>query len=112
AGRAGPAGPAGPDRRVYCAVQPPSTKSRLPVTKDEASEARKTTAPAISVSSPHRPIGIFATNAAYFSGSFISGRFISVPNGPGQIALTVTPCVAHSSASTRVRFAIAAFEAP
>ena len=30
-------------------------------------------------------------------------RFISVPNGPGQIALAVTPVPAHSSASTRVR---------
>ena len=27
---------------------------------------------------------------------------MSVPNGPGQIALTVTPCPAHSSARTRV----------
>src|SRR5215213_718959 len=36
-------------------------------------------------------------------GSFISWRFMSVANGPGQIAFTVTPAAAHSSASTRVR---------
>ena len=35
---------------------------------------------------------------------------MSVPNGPGQIAFTVIPCLAHSSASTRVRPSTAAFD--
>ena len=87
----------------YCAVQPPSTNRAEPVTKDAASEARKSAAPVISCSSPQRPMGIFSTKALYFTGSFRSWRFISVAKGPGQIALTVTPEVAHSRASTRVR---------
>ncbi len=50
-------------RHSYCAVQPPSTNSDAPVMKDDAGEARKTTAPASSSSSPQRPIGIFLTNS-------------------------------------------------
>src|SRR5207249_1727234 len=42
----------------HLAVHPPSTNSALPVTYDAASDARKTTAPASSCNSPHRPIGI------------------------------------------------------
>src|SRR6476646_9527969 len=99
------------DRRLsYRAVHPPSATRQLPVVYDEASDARYTAAPAISCTSPQRPIGICATNCLYFSGSFISGRFISVPNTPGQIALTVTPVPAHSSASTRVIPSTPAFE--
>src|SRR6266550_5441380 len=88
---------------VYQATHPPSTNNGIPVTYDAASDARKTAAPVTSCNSPHRPIGILATNALYFSGSARSGLFISVANGPGQIAFTVTPRLAHSSASTRVR---------
>src|SRR3954454_14684870 len=69
---------------------------------DDASDARKRAAPAISCNSPHRPIGILATNAAYCAGSFSNGRFISVANGPGHRAFTVTPRPAHSNASVRV----------
>jgi hypothetical protein len=47
----------------YLAVQPPSTNSELPVTNDDASDARKTAAPVNSCSSPHRPIGICFTNS-------------------------------------------------
>jgi len=45
---------------------------------DDASEARNTTAPVSSSSSPQRPIGIWATNSLYFTGSSRSDRFISV----------------------------------
>src|SRR6478672_725608 len=39
----------------YRAVQPPSMKREVPVTKEDASDARKTMAPVSSSSSPHRP---------------------------------------------------------
>src|SRR5881409_3215241 len=94
----------------YWAVQPPSMKRALPVTNADASEARKTAAPAISRNSPHRPMGILSTNAWYFAGSLRSCLFISVANGPGQMALTVTPFAAHSNASTRVRLSSPALE--
>ena len=81
------------------------------MTNEDALEARNTVTPAISGNSPQRPIGILATKALNFSGSSISGLFISVPNGPGQMALTVTPRSAHSSARTRVRLAMPALEA-
>src|SRR4051812_43930093 len=87
----------------YHAIHPPSTNNGIPVTYDAASDARNTAAPATSCSSPQRPMGILATNALYFSGSASSGLFMSVANGPGQMAFTVTPLSAHSSASTRVR---------
>lgn len=41
--------------------------------------------------------------ALYSIGFSRIGVFISVPKRPGQIALTFTPWLAHSSASTRVR---------
>src|SRR5262245_31351619 len=94
----------------YCAVHPPSTNNALPVTYAEASEARKTAAPAISCKSPQRPIGILETKSRYFAGSLSNCLFISVAKGPGQIAFTVTPLGAHSSASVRVKPKIAAFD--
>src|SRR3954468_5214341 len=78
-------------------------KSDVPVMNDDASEARKTTAPVSSSSSPQRPIGMLATNCWYACGSFSSCLFMSVANGPGQIALHVTPLPAHSRPQTRVR---------
>src|SRR3954470_23583835 len=95
---------------LYRAIQPPSTNSGVPVTYDDASEARNTTAPVNSSSSPHRPIGICATNSLYFTGSSRSERFMSVAKAPGQMAFAVTPVPAHSSASTRVRLMIPAFD--
>src|SRR5215510_1196693 len=95
---------------LYLAVHPPSTNSPLPVTNDAASDARNTTTPASSCGSPQRPIGICATNSLYFTGSSSSVRLSSVPNGPGQIAFTVTPVPAHSSASTFVRLTTPAFD--
>ena len=47
-------------KRPSTAVQPPSTKSWLPVTKDDASEARYTTAPASSSGLDHRPSALLA----------------------------------------------------
>ena len=87
----------------HCAVQPPSINSVVPVIYDDAGDARNNAAPTISCSSPHRPMGILATKSAYFLGSSSSGLFMSVANGPGHKALTVTPLVAHSNANTRVR---------
>src|SRR6185437_8241721 len=69
----------------------------------DASEARNSAGPVISCSSPQRPMGILETKAAYCCGLLSRGLFMSVPKGPGQRALTVTPLVAHSRASTRVR---------
>ena len=95
------------NRRLRPAVTGPSTRRRsgstLPVMNDDPDEARKTTraTPARRVR-PSGPSECWRTNSWYFTGSFSSGRFISVPNGPGQIALTVTPVPAHSRASTRV----------
>ena len=41
-------------------------------------------------------------NISSATGSFSNCLFMSVANGPGQIALQVTPVPAHSSASARV----------
>src|SRR5437867_10264528 len=70
--------------RVHCAVQRPSTKSALSVTKEAASEDWKTAAPAISCNSPQRPTGIFSTKALYLAGSSSNCRFNSVAKGPGH----------------------------
>src|SRR6185503_20012872 len=96
---------AGSGYRFQRAVQPPSTKTELPVMNDDASELSNTTTPASSSTSPQRPSGMLRTNSWYFTGSLSRVRFISVPKGPGQIALTVTPVPAHSRARARVRLA-------
>ena len=51
-------------RGDHQAVQPPSTTRLAPVTYDEASEARKTTAPTASETSISRPSGDRAANAS------------------------------------------------
>src|SRR5882672_12494033 len=97
-------------RHYYCAVHPPSTNNAPPVMNAEASDARKIAAPAISCNSPQRPIGILETKSRYLAGSLSNCLFMSVAKGPGQIAFTVTPLVAHSSPSVRVKPIIAAFD--
>ena len=71
----------------------------MPVTKRAASEARKTAAPASSSTLPKRPMGVRARNS--FPRSELSSRFMlsSVRKTPGAMALTQTPCLAHSMAS-------------
>ena len=57
-------------RRDYQADQPPSTTTFEPVTYDEASDARKTTAPSASRASSMRPIGERDANASRNSGGW------------------------------------------
>src|SRR5437588_10572933 len=56
-------------------------------------------------------MGICRTNSWYVAGFSSNCRFMSVANGPGQIAFAVTPLPAHSSASTRVKLTTPAFDA-
>ena len=49
---------------AYCAVFPPSTNNKCPVTKDESSDARNRTALAISIGSAKRFKGIYAADSA------------------------------------------------
>lgn len=80
----------------YWAVHPPSIVTHVPVIKLFAGEARNRIAALSSEISPQRPRGILDRNCSYFTGSSSSDRFISVANGPGQSAFTVTPVPAVS----------------
>src|SRR6266487_1965480 len=79
--------------RVAYMPMPPSTGSPAPVMKRAASEARKTTASAMSATSPRRPCGVSPTTAPMASGtlgnrpsattSWASWLPISVGHSPG-----------------------------
>ena len=60
------------------AVMPPSTKSVWPLTKLEASEARKIAAPTSSSTSPQRPAGVRLASQAENSGSPTSAALSGV----------------------------------
>src|SRR6516225_9137607 len=64
-----------------------------------------TTADAISLGSPKRPIGSRASIAFTISGSLflVTATAIGVLMIPGQTALMRIPCVVYSSAAERVR---------
>src|SRR5476651_103940 len=78
-----------------CAVQPPSTNSSVPVTKEESSQARKSAARATSSGWPIRPIGwrllqkAFAASGSGWRSSERAG--IGVSMTPGISALTRMP---------------------
>src|SRR6185436_14764756 len=80
------------------ARNPPSTTIVSPVTNDDACEPRKIAAPTSSSTRPVRPIGVLEASAAARSGISSTFEFIGVRNTPGAIALTRTPCLAHSLA--------------
>src|ERR1700686_3550899 len=73
-------------------AKPPSTNSSIPVTKLLSSEARNTTAFAISSGCPNRPIGTVAIMAALnclISSAFFPKELIpGVSIGPGLMVLT------------------------
>src|SRR5690606_11521918 len=74
---------------AHHAVQPPSTGRTAPVTKLEASEARKTAAPLSSTGSPVRPSGVRRSRLRRKSGCWAS-----TPGGgkaPGERAFTRMP---------------------
>src|SRR5581483_9135066 len=88
---------------------PPSTMIVCPVTKSEAAEARKTTAPFRSSGPPKRRSGMCSRYGSGFSSS--RTLFMSVGNQPGAIAFTVMPCCAHLVAKSRVNETTPPFEA-
>src|SRR5260370_41742580 len=81
------------------ARNPPSTTRISPVTKAEASLARKIADPTSSTVFPNRPIGVRISSSLPRSLSSSSFWFSAVRKTPGAIAFTVTPCELHSTAS-------------
>src|SRR3954468_16234327 len=61
------------------AVIPPSTNRMCPLTKDDASAARKIAAPCSSSTLPQRPAGVRAHTQAENFSSFIKAVLSSVP---------------------------------
>src|SRR3546814_13754479 len=74
-------------RNRHHAVQPPSPATSAPVTKEEASLARKTTAPLSSRGSPTRPSGNFRDRRSTKSGA--SAANDAAGHGTGLIVLKV-----------------------
>src|ERR1035437_951221 len=77
---------------------PPSTGIVCPVTKEDASLARKIAHPTSSSTLPTRPIGVRPIIEEMRAGMSSALAFSGVRNTPGAIAFTRTPCVAHSHA--------------
>src|SRR3954470_15518151 len=102
---------AGGSKRPSTAVQPPSTASTEPVTNDEASEARYTTAPASSSGRAQRPNAPFCAYASYHSGFALICAVSGVSTTPGAIALTRTPAGPNSAAAVRNSWTRPAFVA-
>src|SRR6266851_2456605 len=92
-----------------CAL-PPSTKSSIPVTKLESSEARNNAALATSSGSPMRPIGIVDTIRAIASAGCPSIAGVSV--GPGLITFERIWRSLRSEVQVRTKERRAAFVAP
>src|ERR1700722_713948 len=89
---------------------PPSTKSSIPVTKLESSEARNSAALAISSGSPTRPIGMVDTIRAMASAGCPSIAGVSV--GPGLITFERIWRSLRSNVQVRTKERSAAFVAP
>src|SRR6476661_4212866 len=92
-----------PQRGVtYAPEMPPSTRKVEAVMKLDSSEARKSTALAISSGSPKRPIGTWTRRRAARSSSLAKSSWSSgVLTGPGHRALTRTPSRANCTPSSR-----------
>src|SRR4029077_8842039 len=101
--------PRHPDQRH--AVTPPSTESTCPLTKLDASDARKIAAPTSSCTSPQRPSGVRAESDAENLSSSTSALFSSVRMYPGASALARRPCLPQSVAMPLVSIFTAPFEA-
>src|SRR5690349_24744586 len=95
-------------------VTPPSSSSVWPVTYEAAGLAYQRTASATSSMLQKRLSGIWLSAASMYFGSVAffarAGDFVSTR--PGAIELTRTPWSAHSIASIRVMWSIAAFDTP
>src|ERR1019366_805460 len=87
---------------TYAPVIPPSTMNCDAVMKLDSSLARNSTALAISSGSANRPTGMWARRRAARSRSVANSSWSSgVLTGPGQSALTRTPCRANCTPSSR-----------
>ena len=98
---------AGGPLRQLCT--PPQTLIVCPVTKLEASEARKSAAVAISSGSPILPNGLRLSRSFRISGSLKMGRAMSVHTNPGAIELIRTLCRPKSQARHWVSMMTPAF---
>src|SRR5205823_6443711 len=98
------------DSDFHQLVLPPSTAMTWPWTKPALPSASRFTTSATSSGLPSRPSGIHASRRDFFSSG--TWRYISVSIGPGATQLTLTPWVAISRASARVKPITAAFAAP
>jgi len=98
----------------YVTVQPPSTTRACPVTKLDASDARKSSAPTSSLGAPIRRRHVRSRSRSR-KGSSRPTAFSLSPsvfeNGPGTIAFDRTPCGPQNDATYRVKANNAAFPA-
>src|SRR2546427_215248 len=96
----------------HCAVQPPSIDSSAPVIDAAASLARNTASSATSSTATNRLVGCAASRISRLTCSSVMPRAFAVSGicfstsgvqtYPGQIAFTVMPCSAASSATVLV----------
>jgi hypothetical protein len=93
------------------AVTPPSTTMVSPVTKLEASEARKSSGPTSSLGLPTRFMGERPLAQSRKPGMPKRPAVISLGNHPGAMALTRTPRLPQLDARWRVRLTTAPLEA-
>src|SRR5207237_5971774 len=86
---------------AHVIVSPPETESVWPVMKPASSEARNTTAGAMSSGTPRRPHGMtrFKLSASFGLAAANSLRKSGVSDGPGQTQLTLMRWRATSRAT-------------
>jgi hypothetical protein len=87
----------------YGTIEPPSTGSVTPVTKDAASEQSQRMAAATSTALATRPMGIALVRRCRVYSSANHRSFTGVRVVPGAIALTRMFCLAYSRAAAFVR---------
>ena len=88
---AGVDGRAADDEHQTTAESPPSTTSSWPLTKSDAGEARKTTAPPSSAGSPQRPAGTRARSQASNSGVRLQRLVQLGAEVPGRESVRLDP---------------------
>jgi hypothetical protein len=98
-------------RDEYAAETPPSTARICPVTKLDASDARKSNGPTSSSGRPIRPIGAIFFAHSRNGGMENAPAVISLGNQPGASAFTRTPRSAQLAARFRVKLMTAALVA-
>jgi hypothetical protein len=105
--------PRSPAPRPAQAVEPPSTTRSVPTTDAASSEARYSTAAAISSTVETRPTGTAVRIRSARPASVSPGlKDMEVALAPGETALMRTPSAMWSRAAPRVRTDTAAFVAP